>query len=61
MDNSGSKIVITANSIIAATWGFNYYLKYYCNSTVHWSGRNININGGRLPQVQGVVTINALD
>lgn len=61
MDNSGTKLIITANSIIAATWGFNYYLKYYCNSSVYWSGGNINLNNGNLPKVNGMITISALD
>lgn len=61
MDSSGTKLIITANSVIAATWGFNYYLKYYCNSSVFWSGKNININSARLPRVSSKINIKAND
>ena len=43
MDSVNLKLIITANSVNAATWGFNYYLKYYCNSSVFWSGKKNNI------------------
>ena len=59
MIDNNKKLKITANSAIAATWGFNYYLKYYCNSSVNWSGKNININSGNLPIVSGKVTLSA--
>ncbi len=32
MDSTNLKLIINANSINAATWGFHYYLKYYCNT-----------------------------
>ena len=54
------KLQITANSALAAAWGFNYYLKYYCNSSVHWSGKNINLNRNSLPVVKGKVKIRKL-
>ena len=61
MIDNNKKLQITANSAIAATWGFNYYLKYYCNSSVYWSGKNINLKMNNLPIVVGKVTISAKD
>ena len=52
-----SKLKITANSPVAAAWGFNYYLKYYANSSVYWSGKNINLNSGPLPVVKGKIKV----
>jgi len=59
--NNFKKLQITANSGVAAAWGFNYYLKYYCNSTVNWSGKKININEKDLPIVSEIVKITAKD
>ena len=61
MISNNKQLQITANSPVAASWGFNYYLKYYCNSSVYWYGRNINLNFGQLPIVNGTVTITAKD
>lgn len=61
MISNNKQLQITANSPVAAAWGFNYYLKYYCNSSVYWSGKNINLNFGQLPIVNGTVTITAKD
>ena len=60
MDSTNLKLIITANSINAATWGFHYYLKYYCNSSVYWSGKKINIDK-ILPKVPEKITITAND
>lgn len=61
MDPSGQKLIITANSVIAATWGFNYYLKYYTNSSVFWSGKNIALTSASLPYLEDTVTVTAND
>jgi hypothetical protein len=61
MIENNSKLQITANSPIAASWGFNYYLKYYANSSVYWSGKNINIDNGKLPVVETKINITASD
>ena len=61
MIENNEKLQITANSAIAATWGFNYYLKYFCNSSVTWSGKNINLNKNNLPIVKDRVQITAND
>jgi hypothetical protein len=37
--------------------GFNYYLKYFCNSSVTWAGKNINLKKDNLPVVIGKVRI----
>jgi alpha-N-acetylglucosaminidase len=58
--NQNKKLLIKANSGVAAAWGFNYYLKFYCNSTVNWSGKNININDS-LPIVEKKIRIQATD
>lgn len=61
MVNNNEALQITANSPVAAAWGFNYYLKYYANSSVYWSGKNININNGPLPIVDTKLRISAKD
>ena len=32
---------VTANTGVAAVWGINHYLKYYCNSHISWDTRRI--------------------
>ena len=44
MTQNNEKVLITSNSGVAAARGFNYYLKYYTNSSVYWPGKNINLN-----------------
>jgi hypothetical protein len=61
MIEDDTKLQITATSGVAAAWGFNYYLKYYANSSVFWSGKNININKGSLPIVDKKINITAKD
>lgn len=61
MIEDSTKLKITANTPIAAAWGFNYYLKYFANSSVYWSGKNININKGPLPIVENKIQISAKD
>ena len=60
MDSTNLKLIITANSMNAATWGFNYYLKYYCNSSMYWSGKKI-IFDQVLPIVPEKIRITAND
>jgi hypothetical protein len=61
MVENNRKVQITANSPIAATWGFNYYLKYYANSSLHWSGKNINLKKDKLPLISNKIRIEAKD
>lgn len=61
MTNENKNLKITANTAVAASWGFNYYLKYYTNSSIQWSGTNINLNYDSLPIVTGKVRITAKD
>lgn len=62
LETIDEKLKITANSPVAAAWGFNYYLKYYANSSVYWSGKNINVNNSTLPVVtDGKVRVTAKD
>lgn len=61
MIDNNEKLKITANSAVAASWGFNYYLKYYARSSVVWSGRNINLKKTNLPIVKKRVKITAND
>lgn len=60
MIQQNKKLLIKANTAVAAAWGFNYYLKYYCNSSVNWSGKNINIID-KLPIVPTIIRITATD
>jgi alpha-N-acetylglucosaminidase len=61
MSDDDTKLIITANTPVAAAWGFNYYLKYYCNSSVYWSGKNINLNKNALPIVDEKKRIESKD
>lgn len=61
MVEKNQKVQITANSPIAATWGFNYYLKYYANSSIHWSGKTINLSKDKLPLIPNKIRIEAKD
>jgi alpha-N-acetylglucosaminidase len=60
-ENDSTKLQIKGNNALAICWGFNYYLKYYCNSSVSWSGKNINIRKSDLPVVDKAVKIIAND
>lgn len=61
MVENNKKLRITATTAVAAAWGFNYYLKYFTNSSLFWSGKNINLNGVYLPIVNSKVRIEAKD
>ena len=61
MTEGNSKVRITANNALAASWGFNYYLKYFCNSSITWAGKNINVPRDSLPVVPSPVHITAID
>ena len=41
--NSSSKKIlnVTANTGVAAIWGINHYLKYFCNSHISWDTTRI--------------------
>ncbi|CAH0560993.1 unnamed protein product [Brassicogethes aeneus] len=51
------KIKITASTGVAVATGFNYYLKYFCNSQVAWQVTRIEIPE-ILPQVNLTITLN---
>ena len=61
MIENNKRVQIKANSPIAATWGFNHYLKYYTNSSVFWSGKKINLNNSYLPIVPQKVKLTSKD
>jgi hypothetical protein len=61
MTASDTKLLISANSAVAAAWGFNHYMKYHANSSVHWSGKNVNLNVSRLAVVREPVKVAATD
>ena len=62
MIEDNKKLQITATTAVAAAWGFNYYLKYYCNSTVNWSGKNLALfEKKELPIVHNKIKITAKD
>ncbi|XP_043288874.1 alpha-N-acetylglucosaminidase [Venturia canescens] len=50
-------IQISGTSGVAAAWGFNYYLKKFCNSHVAWEGSRVDVPSA-LPQVDVTVTSN---
>ena len=42
LDRSDKKeLAITANTGVAAIWGLNHYLKYFCNSHISWDTSRI--------------------
>lgn len=51
------KLSIRASTGVAAVWGFNYYLKKYCNSQIEWQNSNVNIPDP-LPEVNEYVIAN---
>lgn len=61
MVENDEKLLIKANSAVAAAWGFNYYLKYYTNSSVFWSGKNINLDDSSLPIVTKKIRLSSKD
>ncbi|RNA17676.1 alpha-N-acetylglucosaminidase isoform X1 [Brachionus plicatilis] len=61
MVQNDKKLLIRANSAVAAAWGFNYYLKYYTNSSVFWSGKNINLDESDLPIVRQKIQLSSKD
>lgn len=61
MIENDQKLLIKANTAVAAAWGFNYYLKYYTNSSIFWSGKNINLDEFRLPIVSKKIRLSSKD
>jgi hypothetical protein len=61
MIDNDLRLQITANSPVAAAWGFNYYLKYFAQSSVVWSGKNINLVKTGLPVVKNRIKITSKD
>ena len=58
--HSDGKIQITASSGVAASAGFNYYLKYWCNCHVSWSGVQLSLDTV-LPKIDTPVRVNFPD
>ncbi len=52
----GNILQITATSGVAAAWGLNHYLKYYCKAHVSWSGRQLKIPA-ILPEVANATKV----
>ncbi|CAG7817662.1 unnamed protein product [Allacma fusca] len=44
------KVTVTGTTAVAALYGFNFYLKYYCKCHIAWEGRQLNLPE-ILPQV----------
>ncbi len=55
LSTTNGKILIKGNTQVAMASGLNWYLKYYCNSTVSWSGNQLNVPTP-LPKIEGVVS-----
>ncbi|XP_065053956.1 alpha-N-acetylglucosaminidase-like isoform X1 [Rhopilema esculentum] len=53
-----SILQITATSGVAAAWGFNHYLKYFCNAHISWSGSQLNVSK-TLPAVSKPVKVSS--
>lgn len=51
INGGGQSVTIEANSPTSAAYGFNWYLKHYCNSSISWCGDNIIIPTN-LPKVE---------
>lgn len=60
LKSEGSTIHITGTSGVAAAWGFQHYLKYYCSCHVSWSGDQLNIQHP-LPPVSPALVITSND
>ena len=52
----GNKLQITASSGVAAAWGFNHFLKYFCKAHISWSGSQLRIPSP-LPKVSKPITV----
>lgn len=50
-NDSSERVQIIASSGVAASKGFNYYLKYYCNCHVSWEGSQLKSIPANLPNV----------
>ena len=59
LSSNGDKIVIAANNVNSLAVGFNYYLKYYCNTTVSWWADDAIILPEMLPAVPEKESVNA--
>lgn len=59
LSSNGDKIVIAANNVNSLAVGFNYYLKYYCNTTVTWSVEDAVVLPEVLPAVPEKVSVKA--
>ncbi|XP_019869877.2 alpha-N-acetylglucosaminidase isoform X2 [Aethina tumida] len=57
LENIDGKIRITATTGVVAAAGFNYYLKYYCNSHIAWELSLVNVPEV-LPNVNKTITLN---
>ena len=60
LSSNGNKIVITGNNANAMATGLNYYLNYFCNTTVSWYAHDKIKLPDSLPKIQGKVTNRAL-
>lgn len=54
---TSNQVQIYGTSGVAASWGFHYYLKEYCNCHISWDGDQINLPSD-LPSVDIRVTAN---
>jgi alpha-N-acetylglucosaminidase len=56
IESSGGKIVLRGNNGVSIASAFNWYLKYYCNCQISWSGDQLRVPDP-LPAVKAKVHI----
>jgi len=59
LETIGDKLIITGNSANSMAVGLNYYLKYYCNTTVSWFVDDHFVAPKSLPVIEQPVEISA--
>lgn len=59
IEGKDGKVKIIGSSGVGVAFGFNHYLKYYCNKQMSWSGDNLAGVPNPLPDTKGTVTLDA--
>lgn len=56
IESVGGKVALRGNTGVALSTGLNYYLKYYCNCQISWTGDQLNLPSTP-PQVPNLVHV----
>lgn len=59
LTTEGGKLVVTGNTANSMAVGLNYYLKYYCNTTVSWFVDDVFVEPATLPALDQEVEVKA--